>query len=177
MEQLKMYWKNNGIIVEPKYSSDFKIVNFNELDNALNIWLDIVQFGLSEGLQGEDFYDTCMTKIPSYDPNYCFFILYKGVPVATVTTVFDFERPKNGLIHMVACKEGYRGLNIGNIMATLCDYNFKLKGMQTAQLKTDDWRLPAIKTYLNIGFTPDLSTDDYKERWEKIYENLNSYKK
>ena len=49
--------------------------------------------------------------------------------------------------------------------------------MQTAQLKTDDFRLPAIKTYLNIGFKPDLSTDDYKERWEKIYENLNSYKK
>ena len=45
------------------------------------------------------------------------------------------------------------------------------EGMETARLRTDDWRIPAIKTYLKIGFEPDLTSEpDYKERWEKIFE-------
>jgi hypothetical protein len=41
--------------------------------------------------------------------------------------------------------------------------------MQTAFLTTDDWRIPAIKSYIRAGFIPDLSTEDFKARWEKIY--------
>ena len=49
--------------------------------------------------------------------------------------------------------------------------------MKTAHLTTDDWRLPAIKTYLNVGFKPDVSDDEFKARWEKVFEQINSYKK
>ena len=41
--------------------------------------------------------------------------------------------------------------------------------MQTAYLTTDDWRIPAIKSYLRIGFTPDISTEDFKARWDEIF--------
>ena len=117
-----------------------------------------------------------MFTYPTYDANYCFFVLYKGVPVATITTIFDYEKA-HGYVHMVACKEGYRGLNIGNLLANIAEYNLKKAGMKTAHLTTDDWRLPAIKTYLNVGFKPDVSDDEFKERWEKVFEKINSYKK
>lgn len=175
--QLKMFWENDGILREPQIGEDFKVVTFNELEGALEAWLDIVQYGLSEGLQGADYYDKAMLSFPTYDPNYCFFVLYKGAPIATITTVFDHEEKGRGLIHMVACKEGYRGLNIGNLLASVAEYHLKKAGMKTAHLSTDDWRLPAIKTYLNIGFKPYAPDDEFKERWEKIMENINNYKK
>ena len=131
---------------------------------------------MSNGLKDEEYYKFAMFTYPTYDANYCFFVLYKGVPVATITTIFDYEKA-HGYVHMVACKEGYRGLNIGNLLANIAEYNLKKAGMKTAHLTTDDWRLPAIKTYLNVGFKPDVSDDEFKERWEKVFEKINSYKK
>ena len=101
--QLKMFGETDGILREPQIGEDFKVVTFNELEGALEAWLDIVQYGLSEGLQGADYYDKAMLSFPTYDPNYCFFVLYKGAPIATITTVFDHEEKGRGLIHMVAC--------------------------------------------------------------------------
>ena len=79
-------------------------------------------------------------------------------------------------MHMVGCKPEFRGLGIGGILSELTEYVFKKEGMQTATLKTDDWRIPAIKTYLKIGYKPDLvSEPDYKERWDKIYQIINEF--
>ena len=70
---------------------------------------------------------------------------------------------------MVACREDSRGKGYGTLLNKVAEYSLKKEGMQTAFLTTDDWRIPAIKNYLRAGFIPDLSTDDFKERWEKIY--------
>lgn len=39
-------------------------------------------------------------------------------------------------------------------------------------LLTDDFRLPAIKTYLKMGFVADLSHPSYAERWLRIFGDL-----
>ena len=168
--QLVMYWKNDG-----KAAPDFKvpencsIVNYTELDGAMEKWLDIVQYGLSEGKKGEEYYHECMTALPAYEEDKCFFILEAGVAVATITVVCDYEK-KEGIVHMVACHESARGKGYGTLLTMIALSVLKKEGMEKARLKTDDWRVPAIKTYLRIGFEPDLSTEDYVERWNKIYE-------
>ena len=131
--QLIMNWENDGVEKSLTYGEDFKVVNFNELDDALNVWLDIVQYGLSNGLKDEEYYKFAMFTYPTYDANYCFFVLYKGVPVATITTIFDYEK-SHGYVHMVACKEGYRGLNIGNLLANIAEYNLKKSGNENRSL-------------------------------------------
>jgi hypothetical protein len=35
-------------------------------------------------------------------------------------------------------------------------------------LHTDDFRLPAIKTYLKLGFTPQVDSAEVADRWKKI---------
>ena len=35
-------------------------------------------------------------------------------------------------------------------------------------LSTDDWRLPAIKVYLKLGYEPLLYADDMKGRWKAV---------
>ena len=39
---------------------------------------------------------------------------------------------------------------------------------QQAALLTDDPRLPAIKTYLNLGFVPEHRDDTHPARWEAV---------
>ena len=73
---------------------------------------------------------------------------------------------------MVACAESARGRGYGTLLMQIASYVLKTEGMERARLTTDDWRIPAIKSYLRIGFTPDLSTEDFKARWEKIYEQI-----
>ena len=173
MEQLKMFWENDGTIVEmPTIPAGLTLKTFIELENSLNVWLDIVQYGLSDKLEGEEYYKMCMTDLPYYKDDKCFFVLKDGVPAATITVVCDTDK-KHGLIHMVACKPEFRGLGIGTLLNNIALYVLKNEGMKTASLKTDDWRIPAIKGYLKIGFKPDITTEpDYKERWDKIYEEI-----
>ena len=49
---------------------------------------------------------------------------------------------------MVAAKDKARGKGIGNLMAFFAVTELKKRKMETAYLTTDDYRIPAIKTYL-----------------------------
>ena len=174
MEQLKMFWNNDGKEVSmPEIPDGLSIINLPNLENAVEEWLDIVQYGLSDKRETAEYYKSTMTDLPNYSEDKCFFVLKNGVPTSTITIVCDYEK-KHGLIHMVACKPEFRGMGIGTLLSKLGLYYLKKEGMLTASLKTDDWRVPAIKGYLKIGFEPDVTTEpDYKERWEKIIAGFN----
>jgi len=84
------------------------------------------------------------------------------------------EEAKEGCIHMVACKPDFRGRGLGRLMLRMAVAVLKENGMETASLVTDDWRIPAIKAYLKVGFVPDLDSEpDYKERWDRIFSIIN----
>ena len=172
MQQLIMHWQNDG---NPPSSINIpencKIVKFTELDNAINKWLDIIQYGLSVGRENEEFYHLNMTNEPFYEESKCFFILENDKAVATTTVICNYEK-KEGHIHMVACHEYARGKGYGTLLNRIAEFTLKSEGMKTAHLTTDDWRIPAIKSYLRIGFTPDLSTEDFKTRWANIYKQI-----
>ena len=73
---------------------------------------------------------------------------------------------------MVACKEDFRGKGYGTLLNVVALQTLKNEGMQSAYLTTDNWRIPAIKSCLQVGFHPDLSTDDFKQRWDAIMKIL-----
>ena len=97
-----------------------------------------------------------------------------GEKVASFTTV---TRDDNvGYLHMVKVKNSERGKGLGHAIATKSLSVFESRNLQTAVLTTDDFRLPAIKTYLDAGYQPKLVEDpesNMLERWNKVLENLN----
>lgn len=170
--QLIMRWENDGEPAkEPVLPEGITVETFPERENALNEWLDIVQYGLSGGLMGEEYYTKCMTERACYDEKLCHFIVKDSKAVATITVICDYEKME-GYIHMVACKPECRGQGIGTLLNDIAMSVLKKENMKTAYLTTDDFRIPAIKSYLRCGFTPDLSTDEFKERWAKIMEEI-----
>ena len=171
MGQLIMRWKNDGVAAKmPQPIENVTIKNWSETVNPIDKWLDIVSYGLSEKKEGAEYYEKMNFCYKAYTPESCWFFCLNGEEAATVTVICDNES-KEGYIHMVANKPCARGMGIGNLMSAFAVYKLKEAGMKTAYLTTDDWRIPAIKTYLKGGFTPDLtSEEDFAERWRKIYE-------
>ena len=173
MRQLVMRWKNDGAATEVALPENVKLKNFTEIENAEQVWLKIVSFmGQGEAQYDPDLYQKVMTSHPHYEEKQCFFLCVEDQPAATITVICDREN-KEGLIHMVACDPKFRGRRLGHFLSQVAVATLKREGMTGAHLTTDDWRIPAIKTYLKAGFAPDLdSQPDYRERWEKIYREI-----
>ena len=174
MEQLKMRWTNDRKPApELNIPDGCEIKRFTELDGALDAWLDIVQYGLSDGRKDADFYGSLMLDWPDYSEDKNFFIVSDGEPAATLTVVCHPENME-GYIHMVACKEKFRGRGFGTLLNNLALKVLKDEGMETAYLTTDDWRIPAIKSYLRTGFVPVIPDGDMDARWKAVFEKINS---
>ena len=166
--QLIMRWTNDHTSSAfPQLPEGVAVETFSERSSALDDWLDIVQYGLTDGRLDADCYDRCMAQMENYDDSKCFFLVENGKAVATITVICD-NKTKEGYIHMVACIPECRGKGYGTLLNDIAIYTLKSCGMESAYLTTDDFRIPAIKSYLRCGFLPDLSTENFSRRWDKI---------
>lgn len=176
MGQLIMRWKNDGKPdVGFSLPENCTVTTFSRLENAMDHWLDLMQYGLTEGKRDEAFYREAMTARPNYREDRCFFVLEQDTPVATVAVLCDNEK-KEGYVHMVACRTEARGKGYGTLLNRIVCRELKNAGMETAYLTTDDWRIPAIRSYLRAGFVPDLSTEDFEVRWRSIFQKIGEIK-
>jgi len=179
MKQLVMCWENDGIPgVPPKLPEGVVLKTFNDLSDPINTWADIIKYmapGEPKELEDkEGYYSRNMASYPNYNPDKCFFLEVDGVAAATITVICNYET-SHGYIHMVACKPEFRGKGLGRLMNDIVIYVLKREKMKTAHLTTDDWRIPAIKSYLRVGFKPDVdSCDDFKDRWDAVFEVINN---
>ncbi len=73
---------------------------------------------------------------------------------------------------MVGVRPGHQGKRLGYLVNLAALHKFAADGRKSSILETDDFRLAAIKTYINLGFTPLLVHENQQERWEKIYSVL-----
>lgn len=82
---------------------------------------------------------------------------------------------QKGYIHMVACRPEYRGMGLGNVLNNIALKFLYDAGCNNAYLTTDDFRLPAIKSYITAGLLPVLynDADEMESRWLNVLSELN----
>lgn len=117
-------------------------------------------------------YDKTIRESLGYRPEGVFFAALNGVDSATATAVLKDTRPGYGWIHMVGARSSARGHKLGYYVVLAALHDIRARGMNQAGLTTDDWRVPAIKTYLALGFEPWMDHESHPERWEKIMAEL-----
>jgi mycothiol synthase len=66
----------------------------------------------------------------------------------------------------------HQGQKLGYIVSLAVLNMFVERGCKDAVLETDDHRLPAIKTYRNLGFHPEHRHETHPERWARILADL-----
>jgi mycothiol synthase len=103
-----------------------------------------------------------------------FFLTAGDSPVATA----QFHRKPDGQyagiaeLGWVAVDPAHQGRGLAMVVNLAVMHYAASLGYDEIFLNTDDWRLPAIRTYLKLGFEPWLTDPSHAERWRTIYEAL-----
>lgn len=147
---------------------------FDDSEREIAEWVRLCNFGLVENTTRETFFETVANFENIVATRDCFFVLdAEGKYIATSTAV---AQPSGvGLVHMVASDPNARGRGIGHAMLAKTLSMIEERGMKRIDLRTDDWRLAAVKTYLDAGFLPVLLCDpesDHAARWDKVRADL-----
>lgn len=99
-----------------------------------------------------------------------FFVTREGWPVATAQLHLhdDDAFAPTPELGWVAVHPGWRGRRLGALACLAVLRHARATEHRGIFLLTDDHRLPAIRTYLRLGFRPWLCEPSAEERWQAI---------
>lgn len=83
--------------------------------------------------------------------------------------------PGSGYLHWVGTHRAHRGKALGAIVTLAVLRDFHNMGCHDAVLETDPPRLPAIQTYLKLGFQPESRAAGQEAIWNGILMELAAY--
>jgi mycothiol synthase len=89
------------------------------------------------------------------------------VATASARLVPD-QYPGSGYLHWVGAAPAESGKRLGCQVTLAVLSEFARRGLVDSVLETDDWRLPAIATYLKCGYVPENREPGDAERWEAV---------
>jgi mycothiol synthase len=109
-------------------------------------------------------------------PKGLFVIVHRPTGDMAATTMATHNpsdlHPFGGELGWVAGSPAHTGKGLGRAVCAAVVARFIQAGYERIYLKTDDWRLPAIKVYLQLGFEPYLFTEGMEERWKTVCAGL-----
>ena len=78
--------------------------------------------------------------------------------------------PEAGYIHWVGVASEHVRRGIASALLVRVLHEFVERGYPAAVLETDDFRIPAIRSYMKLGFVPvyDVRGEDHRARWSKV---------
>ncbi|RIK44885.1 MAG: hypothetical protein DCC58_07690 [Chloroflexi bacterium] len=106
-----------------------------------------------------------------------FFVVTHDASGALVATALAQHNPRplhpqGGEVGWVAADPAHSGRGLGRAVTAAAVQRLLAAGYQRIYLLSDDNRLPALHTYLAVGFRPYLCEAGMAERWEAVYRAL-----
>lgn len=102
-----------------------------------------------------------------------FVITHDASVIATASTrLLPHLYPHSGYLHYVGVHPAFQGQRLGYAVSLAVLHEFARLGCRDAVLETDDFRLPSVKTYLNLQFSPENRHPSHPERWSEVMSNL-----
>ena len=109
----------------------------------------------------------------NFDPDGFCFVVHQNIPIGTACAWNRHHRGKPiGYIDMLAVLPEHTGHKLGKWLTVFLLHYFKARQVAYVMLDTDDFRLPAIKNYLNLGFVPVYIRENHALRWQKVFKKL-----
>lgn len=137
-------------------------------------WARIIRESFADDSFDEARFQSMMVAHPAYRPERIFLVCAPdGLPCGTASAYRQEEFGLDtGYLHYVGVTPAYTGRRLGAAVSLAALNQFRAEGLQSAVLQTDDFRLPAIKTYLKLGFEPMIAHPNQPARWESILARL-----
>lgn len=118
-------------------------------------------------------FDAHMRNDSEYRPERVIFLCCDDIPVATASGWFKDEHGLDtGYLHMVGVLKDHGGKGLGAIVSYGALSAMKDEGRTRVVLNTDDFRIPAIKTYLKMDFRPVMTHESHARRWAHIFNRV-----
>jgi len=131
---------------------------------------------ISQGIGGdydEAAFRNSVAGSGGFDPQGLFFAETNGAVVGTACAVWQDRYPRDtGYVHMVAVDPAHQGRGLGRALTLSVLHRLRERGYRRAVVQTDDWRLPAIRMYLGLGFRPRMTHESHENRWREIHRKL-----
>lgn len=96
----------------------------------------------------------------------------KGILAVASERLMPETYPDAGYVHYVGVAKRARGLGLGAIVTAQCMTGFAERGLSTAVLETDDFRIPAVITYLRLGYVPTYRNPAEQKAWSQLFPTL-----
>ncbi len=170
-DQLRMVLRNLEDLPDLQCSNGYHIRTYQKGDEIH--WARIMDIAfVDQGRTAQDTYANVINQ-PDFDPNGFFFAVYEDLPIGTACAWKRCFRDKRvGYIDMLAVLPEHTGHKLGKWLTLFLLHYFKVEDLTCVVLDTDDFRLPAIKNYLNLGFVPMCIRKNHKLRWQNVFEKL-----
>lgn len=137
-------------------------------------WARIMRESFQDDRFDEARFQRDMVEHPAYRPERIFFVCAAdGVPCGTASAYRQTAYgPDSGYLHYVGVCPAHAGKGLGAAISLRVLQQFRAEGLRDAVLQTDDFRLPAIKTYLTLGFVPMIIHVNQPARWATVFAKL-----
>lgn len=171
--QLKMIWSEALLTAppEPKLQPGYVLRIFDPAQDMEGYLSLMHEAGFTEFTPQK--VEACLSRVL---PNGFFVIVHEpsGEIVATAMASHNPTpyHPYGGELGWVAGRTAHAGKGLGTAVCAAVVKRFLSAGYERIHLLTDDWRLPALKVYLKLGFVPFLFEPGLDARWEAICEKL-----
>ncbi|MGI5923317.1 MAG: GNAT family N-acetyltransferase [Lentisphaeria bacterium] len=153
---------------EPVFAPDFVLRSFREGDEEAYLALmraagfnwadDMVQTVLGKAMPGGILF-ACDAK--------------NGRLAATaMANKFRPETPDDYELGWVAAHPDYRGKRLGMKICAAVLIFYRQAGVRRVALHTDDFRKPALVTYLRLGWQPVIDDEEMATRWQAVRSEL-----
>jgi len=170
-QQLKMWWPEEKSTPKHCLSNGYTLKGFKA--DYKDKFLQLLNEGADLGSWDEDKLERSILS-NALSPQGIFLIEHQDSIVATASA-YDRTSPqgeKAGELGWVKVSEKHRGKGLGFfVCAEVIDF-FKANGYKKIFLTTDHWRKAAVKTYLKLGFEPeihDASSGFFGKNYRKIF--------
>jgi mycothiol synthase len=163
--QLRMRLTNLKDIEVPALPPDYQIRTYRKGDEEP--WVNIITSSFGKNYLASQTLNEIL-KSRDFDSNGLFFITYHEQPVGTICAKIQCNgRQKIGHLHMLGVTPAHQGKRLGRLLTLYALHYLERKGFQNVILDTDDCRLPAIRTYTDLGFEPVYLERSHKKRWKE----------
>jgi mycothiol synthase len=109
------------------------------------------------------------------DVHAVYIVTYRNDIVATASSQLRKKHTTtSGYVHWVGTHPDHRGKGLAYALVARVLQDFVARGYVGAYLETQQFRIPAIKTYLKLGFTPEYEVEgeNHQAIWSSTFQNL-----
>ena len=170
LPQLRMQFRAYAALAPVRLPAGHTLATLPQRDTAE--WIAVLAANGQLGTWDERHAHTVLTGERPVSAAGTYLVLCGETAVATACTVPPTAVEPRSELGWVAVTPAHQGRGLGRQVCSAVLWYARRQGWPATTLCTDDWRLPAINTYLKLGFEPELTHGSHAARWQEVHQRL-----